>query len=264
MRQTAEIHESLIDKLETNLKNEIKEGSMLDLFAYSYAQESEAMYQEIEDAKNPYLFTNTWGEDLDSLGSGVNLPREIGEDDNTYKYRLKEWVLQAEASNTKAISNSLLNLEYASNIDYVPYTHGCGTGTCYVIPTVYEDDVIASALEEAKERIKDIVSPSLYVEYIVPKIRAVKLNCFITYGDVDESQVRNTIAQKIREYINAIAPGDFLKVGELLRIGLGVTGTEYFNVVTVMIDEEPVYDTEVVQELETKLMFDEIIWSGEQ
>ena len=89
MRETAEIHESLIGRLEENLKNEVKPGSMLDMFAYSYAQESEAMYQEIEDNKNPYLFTNTWGEDLDALGYWVNLTRQDGEDDNTYKYRLK-------------------------------------------------------------------------------------------------------------------------------------------------------------------------------
>ena len=264
MKETTEIHDSLKERLETNLKNTIKEGSMLDMFAYSIADESRAMYQEIEDNKNPYLFTNTWGEDLDSLGVGVNLPREIGEDDNTYKYRLKDWVLTAETSNTTAISNKLLNLEYASNVDYVPYTHGCGTGTCYVIPKVYEDDIIASALKEAAERIKEIVSPSLYVEYIVPTIRAVKLNCFITYGDVDEAQVRDTIAQKVREYINAIAPGDFLKIGDILRIGLNVTGTEYFNVMTVMIDEEVATETEIVQELETKFLFDEISWSGEQ
>ena len=159
---------------------------------------------------------------------------------------------------------SLLNLEYASNVDYVPYTHGCGTGTCYVIPKSYDEDIIVAALEEAAERIKDVVSPSLYVEYLVPTIRAVKLNCFITYGDVDESMVRNTITSRIREYINAIAPGDFLKVGELLRIGLGVTGTEYFNVMSVVIDEENMTDLEIVQELETKFIFDEIIWSGEQ
>ena len=264
MRETTDIHDSLIERLEHNLNNTIKEGSMLDMVAYSYADESRAMYQEIEDAKNPHLFTNTWGDDLDSLGYWVNLTREDGEDDNTYKYRLKDWVFSAEASNTKAISNSLLNLEYASNVDYVPYTHGCGTGTCYVIPKSYDEDIIVAALEEAAERIKDVVSPSLYVEYLVPTIRAVKLNCFITYGDVDESMVRNTITSRIREYINAIAPGDFLKVGELLRIGLGVTGTEYFNVMSVIIDEENVIDLEIVQELETKFIFDEIIWSGEQ
>lgn len=263
MKETAEIHSSLINHIEDNLNNTVKKGSMLDMVAYSVAEEDRDLYQEIENNKNPHLFTNTWGEDLDSLGYGVNLPRMENEDDNSYKYRLKDWVYSAEASNTKAISNSLLNLEYASNVDYVPKTHGCGTGTCYVIPVTYEDDIITKALEEAAARIKDIVSPSLYVEYIVPTIRAVKLQCFLTTAGVDKEQVRNTIQEKIKDYINAIAPGDFLKIGTLLRLGLSVTGTEYFNVVSVMIDEEPANDLEIVQELETKMLFDEIVWSGE-
>lgn len=263
MKETTEIHASLIRHMEDNLKDTIKEGSMLDMFAYSIAEEDRDLYQEIEDAKNPYLFTNTWGEDLDSLGYGVNLPRLENEDDDSYKYRLKDWVLSAEASNTTAISNALLNLDYASNVDYVPRTHGCGTGTCYVIPKTYEDDVITSALEEAAERIQNIVSPSLYVEYIVPTIRAVTLQCFLTTEGVDRDQVCNTIQEKIKEYINSIAPGDFLKVGTLLRLGLSVTGTEYFNVVAVLINEDPITELEIVQELETKMLFDEIVWSGE-
>lgn len=264
MKETQEIHDSLISKLEDNLDNQIKSGSMLDMFAHSVAEENRELYQEIENAKNPHLFTNTWGEDLDSLGYWVGVTREPNEDDNTYKYRLKEWVFLSEASNTRAISTKLLNPEYASNIDYVPKTHGCGTGTCYIIPKEYENDVIANALTEAKQKIAEIVSPSLYIEYIVPTIRAVRLNCFLTTEEVDESQVKNTIADKIKTYINSIAPGDLLKVGELLRIGLGVTGTEYFNVMAIMIDEEPVIELEIAQELETKLLFDEIIWSGVQ
>lgn len=263
MKEAAEIHTSLIRRLEENLRDTVKEGSMLDMFAYSVAQEDEGLYQAIEDAKNPHLFTNTWGEDLDSLGFWVNLPRMENEDDNTYKFRLKDWVFAAEASNTTAISNALLEPEYASNIDYVPMTHGCGTGTCYVIPKTYEDDVIIAALEEAAARIKTVVSPSLYVEYIVPKIRAVRLQCFLATEGVDPAQVQAEIAAKIKEYINGIAPGDFLKVGTLLRLGLAVTGTEYFNVVTMLIDEEPATELEVVQELETKFLFDEISWSGE-
>ena len=264
MKYRDEIHTSLNNKLETNLKDTIKSGSMLDIYSYTIADEAEAMYQEIEDAKNPYLFTRTSGDDLDDLGQWSNLERMDGEDDDTYKYRLKDWVYSAEASNTKSISNILLTPEHASNIEYVPNTHGCGTGTCYVITPTYEDDVIEASLKEAQKRIKDIVSPSLYVEYIVPSIRAVKLNCFLSVDDVDENLVRATIEERIMEHINSIAPRDFLKVGDLVRIGLAVDGVEYFNVMTILINEEPLSELSTVQELDTKLLYDEIIWYGEQ
>ena len=264
MKEREEIHASLNGKLETNLYNTIKEGSMLDIVSYSVSDEIEEMYQEIEDSKNPHLFTRTSGSDLDDLGQWANMRRRPGEDDETFKYRLKDWVYTAEASNTKAISNILLTPEHASNIEYVPNTHGCGTGTCYVLPTAYEDDIIEASLKEAEERIRTVVSPSLYVEYIVPSIRAVKLNCFLSVGDVDKNMVQQQIETNILEYINTIAPRNFLKIGEMVRIGLAVDGVEYFNVISVLINEEPVTELSIVQELETKLLFDEIIWYGEQ
>ena len=263
MKTREEVHASLIGRLENKLQDTIKNGSMLDMVSYSIADETEEMYQEIEDAKNPHLFTNTSGEELDDLARWTNLERRDGEDDDTFKYRLKDWVYSAEASNTRAISNILLTPEHASNIEYVPDTHGCGTGTCYVLPSSYEDDVIQASLAEAEERIREIVSPALYVEYIVPSIRAVKLQCILSVSDVDANFVQHEIEDRVREYINSIAPRDFLKVGELIRIGLSVTGVEYFNVVTVLLNEEVSSDLAIVQELETKFLFDEILWTGE-
>ena len=262
MKTSEEVYESLKSNFEDKIKDEIQTGSVIDIYNKTIADECRDMYQYIEDNKNPYLFTNTFGEDLDSLGYWVNLTREEDETDEHYKYRLKDWLLTSEASNTTAITNSLLSPEYASNIQYVPYTYGSGTATCYIIPNEYEEETIAAALEEAEELIKDIVSPSLYVEYIVPSIRGVKLNCFLsTTGD--ETTIKSNISKKIQDYVNGIAPGDFLSIGEIIKLGINENGVEYFNVVSVFIDEEQTTDIQIIQELETKFLFDEIIWFGE-
>lgn len=262
MKTSEEVYESLKSNFEDKIKDEIQTGSVIDIYNKTIADECRDMYQYIEDNKNPYLFTNTFGEDLDSLGYWVNLTREENETDEHYKYRLKDWLLTSEASNTTAITNSLLSPEYASNIQYVPYTYGSGTATCYIIPNEYEEETIAAALEEAEELIKDVVSPSLYVEYIVPSIRGVKLNCFLsTTGD--ETTIKSNISKKIQDYVNGIAPGDFLSIGEIIKLGINENGVEYFNVVSVFIDEEQTTDIQIIQELETKFLFDETIWFGE-
>ena len=263
MKTNNEVYESLKSNFEEKIKDTTQTGSVIDIYNKTIADECADMYQYIEDNKNPYLFTNTFGEDLDSLGYWVNLTREEGETDEHYKYRLKDWLLTTEASNTTAITNSLLNPEYASNIQYVPYTHGSGTGTCYIIPKVYEEDVISSALEEAADLLKDVISPSLYVEYIVPSIRGVKLNCFLVVTG-DEDNIKSNIATKIKDYVNAIAPGDYLEAGEIIRLGINEPGVQYFNLVNIYIDEEIYTETTAIQELETKFLFDSIIWSGER
>lgn len=262
MKTSEEVYESLKSNFEDKINDSIQTGSVIDIYNKTIADECRDMYQYIEDNKNPYLFTNTFGKDLDSLGYWVNLTRETDETDEHYKYRLKDWLLTSEASNTTAISNSLLNPQYASNIQYVPYTYGSGTATCYIIPLEYEEEIINAALEEAADLIKNVVSPSLYVEYIVPSIRSVRLNCFLSVTG-DEATIKSNITTKIQEYINGIAPGDYLSVGDIIRLGINETGVEYFNVVSLFIDEEQTTDIEIIQELETKFLFDNIIWYGE-
>ena len=262
MKTSEEVYESLKSNFEDKINDSIQTGSVIDIYNKTIADECRDMYQYIEDNKNPYLFTNTFGEDLDSLGYWVNLTRETDETDEHYKYRLKDWLLTSEASNTTAISNSLLNPQYASNIQYVPYTYGAGTATCYIIPLEYEEEIINAALEEAADLIKDVVSPSLYVEYIVPSIRAVRLHCFLSVTG-DETTIKSNIITKVQEYINGIAPGDYLSVGDIIRLGINETGVEYFNVISLFIDEEVNTDIEIIQELETKFLFDSISWSGE-
>ena len=262
MKTSEEVYESLKSNFEDKINDSIQTGSVIDIYNKTIADECRDMYQYIEDNKNPYLFTNTFGEDLDSLGYWVNLTRETDETDEHYKYRLKDWLLTSEASNTTAISNSLLNPQYASNIQYVPYTYGSGTATCYIIPLEYEEETINAALEEAADLIKNVVSPSLYVEYIVPSIRAVRLHCFLSVTG-DKTTIKSNIITKVQEYINGIAPGDYLSVGDIIRLGINETGVEYFNVISLFIDEEVNTDIEIIQELETKFLFDSISWSGE-
>lgn len=262
MKTSEEAYTSLKSNLESRLNDSIQTGSVIDIYNKVVADECGDMYQYIEDNKNPYLFTNTFGDDLDSLGYWVNLERLDNESDEQYKYRLKDWVLQAEASNSTAIENCLLDTTYASNIQYVPYTHGSGTATCYIIPKEYEEETISLALQEAYNLLKDTVSPSLYIEYLVPTIRAIAFNCYISVSG-DEQTIKNNIAKKIQDYVNGIAPGDYLQLGEIIKLGINEVGVDYFNIISYTVDEQSYSDTKLIQELETKFLFDEITWSGD-
>ena len=254
-----EAYKSLKSRFEELIGDTTQVGSVIDLYNKVVGKECADMYTLIEENKNPYLFTNTYGEDLDSLGYWVNLPRELDEADEHYKYRLKDWMLTSESSNTRAIENSILSPEYSSNIQYVPYTHGAGTGTCYVIPKVYEEETIAAALKEACELLKNVVSPSLYIEYIVPAILGVRLECFIAVSG-DMSSIKSNITSRIKDYINGIAPDERLEIGRIVRLGLNEEGVDYFNVVTYYIDGKQQTELTKIQGLETKFLFDCIEW----
>ena len=257
-----EIYESLKANLEDRIGDSIQTGSVIDMFNRTVSDEINLMYSHIEENKNPHLFTNTFGEDLDSLGYWPGISREENETDESYKYRLKDWVLSSEASNTTAIENKLITPKVANSIQYVPYTHGSGTGTCYVIPKTYSNEDIMESLKEANELLEDVISPSLYVEYVVPAIRGIKLQCFLsTTGD--NGNIKNNISLKVKEYVNGIAPGTYLQISEIIKIGLTEPGVKYFNVIAFYLNEEVYEEIEVIQELETKFIFDTILWSDE-
>lgn len=261
MRTSDTIQKEIALRFEDKTLKKTQEGSVLDMYNVAVAETLEDVYQEIEDSKNPHIFTGLSGQELDDTGFWVNCPRKANEDDESYMYRLMHWMLQNEASNTTAISDALLNPQYASNIDYVPFTKGSGTATCYVIPKFYDNTTLANALAEAAEVVKKIASPSLFVEYIIPAIRGVKLQIFMeTSGDA--ALVKSNIEKKLKEYINTIPPTGKLKVGDMNRIGVIEPKVDYFNVLSLIINNEESTEIELLQEIDSKFLFDEIIWTG--
>jgi hypothetical protein len=262
MKSSDNIQKNIALRFEDKTQKKIQEGSVIDMYNVSVSETLEDVYQEIEDSKNPHIFTSLTGQELDDTGFWVNCPRKDGEDDQNYTYRLMNWMLKNEASNDTAIKDSLLSPVFASNIDYVPFTKGSGTATCYVIPKYYDDTTISNALAEAAAAVKKIASPSLFVEYIIPAIRGVKLQIFIEAGQGDIALIKGNLESKIRAYINGIAPGKFLKIGNINKIGVNESGVDYFSTLSLIIDNEEVKDIEVLQEIDSKLLYDEIIWSG--
>ena len=60
--------------------------------------------------------------------------------------------------------------------------------------------------------------------------------------------------------MNSIAPDDYLKIGDIIKIGLNESEVEYFNVVSYFIDDEEETSISKIQGLETKFLFDSITW----
>jgi len=263
MLTASEIQSNIENRFKKEIGQSVAQGSVLDMFNVAVSEAVEGLYQEIEDAKNPHLWSKLQGEQLDDMGTMLNIPREVDESDSTYKYRIMNWVLTNEKGNLTAINDSLLNAQYASNIEFHPYTKGSGTGTCYVIPNDYSDETVAKAFEEAEEKIKKIASPGLHVEYVIPTALPVKLQIFISSNSGDMNLLKSNIQDQIKQYINKIPPGEYLEAGKLNKIGIETPQVDYFNVMAIIIDGKTISSIKKVQELESKFLFDEIIWAEE-
>lgn len=152
-------------------------------------------------------------------------------------------------------------LTFASSATYVPYTDGIGTGTVYLIPYKYEEDYIKNTISEAEKIIGAVISPSSIVNYTVPKPSKVKLVAYLDIqAGTDINYIKKEIVTKVKDYINNLAPGSKLMLGKINNMGLNVDGVEYFNVIQVYLDDKESTAYEILQTVDTKMLYDEMIW----
>lgn len=258
-----EIHARIKDRFVYYSDNNITENSVMDLYSLAVSDVMNELYKEIEAAKMPHLYTKLRGDSLDDLGYLLSTPREVNESDMQYLYRLVNWKYAAESSNERAINTGLLNRTYASHAEYIPMTHGSGTGTVYIIPKTYDDiEVIANAIGECIDVMEKVASPSVHLEYTVPQPKPVILNVGLSIAsDGDEESIKRSLEQKIKEYVNNVPPNQYMLIGLINKIGINEDLVDYFNVLQVFIDEREQDGIEILQALEDKYLLKEIVWS---
>lgn len=262
MKTTEEIKNAIERHFSSHTNQVIRSGSVVDLYNDAVSDSMEGLYIEIENAKNPHLYSKLSGSNLDDMCTMVGIVRRENETDRTLLYRLHNWTLENAKGNMTAITAALLDLTYASNVTYVPRVYGCGTGVAYVIPKEYTNDTIAKALTEAKERISDVADPSLYIQFIVPRVLPVRFQCAIeAREDVDLAVLESYITMRVKEYIDAIAPKEYMSIGTIEKMVLALDEVSYFRIISYSIDGVTETGTETLQTVDTKLMFDDIIWT---
>lgn len=241
----------------------IQEGTAIDFYTLAVSAGLEDAYNTIEENRNPHIFTRLKGKELDDTGWFFNMPRRAGENDATYLYRLMNWVAAKEKSNQTAVDDALLNLEHSSNAYFVPKTNGCGTATIYIIPNNYTEEQKSSAILEVVDRIHDVLTPTSHIDFVIPEPIEVKLHVYLDASNADYDLLRQSITNKVRDYISAIPPQEFLSLGDINRIGMREPGVKYFNVMRIMLEDLVVPKIQIRQDVHTKLFLEEIIWSIE-
>lgn len=260
MKDLQQIYNSVKNKFYDRTKLDISEGSVIDNYTLATSSAIEEAYVEIEKNKNPHIFTNLRDRDIDSMGILVGCTRSTNEDDTSFLYRMINWNTSNQASNLTAIEIATMNMQYVSNVTYIPYTHGVATATAYIIPKKTDEEIEDLAIIETKERLQKIISPGSYVEYRIPKMLPVNIVNYIKINN-DEQNVKENITKKIQTYINSLAPGSILEIGELNKIGVNEPNVEYFSISQIYIDNKEIQNIEILQKLEEKFLFNDIIWN---
>ena len=105
-----------------------------------------------------------------------------------------------------------------------------------------------------------MLDPESYTEYVVPTALPVTFVCHLETSTGDKQYLQNTIENKIKEYVNAIAPNNYLSVGAINKIGLTIETVDFFSVDGIYINDVYHPELKILQNLETKMLFQEVTW----
>lgn len=262
MKSMQEIYQELRDKFLDKTGIDVERGSVIDYYILSTSDMLSKAHKEIEDNKTPHIYTSLKGEQLDDMAILCGLTRRVDESDRNFLYRILNWNTSNKASNATAIETALMDMDFCSNVTYVPHAFGCGTAAAYIIPKNISDEGNNLAIEETKERLKEVTSPSSYIEYIIPKIVPIKIRAIIKAEASDINTIKKNIAEKIIKYINGIAPGDNLEIGTINRIGIDEANVTYFNIGNIFVDGKETGSVSILQKVESKFIISEkdIVW----
>ena len=104
-----------------------------------------------------------------------------------------------------------------------------------------------------------IASPGLYVDYLVPELRSVSFEIYLeTQGDINT--MKENLTNQIRAYVNVIPPKQYLSVGHINKLGVNTSQVDFFSVMSLVINGTQVNKTKLLQEVESKFIFDSINW----
>lgn len=249
-----EIYDSIKDKIVKKSSIDIEKGTVIDSFLLATSEMILTAENEIEDNKNPYMYSKLSGQNLDDMAILLGLTRRGDESDKNFLYRILKWNTSNKASNYDSIETALMNMEYCSHVTYVPLAYGCGTAAAYIIPKNMDDEYKKYAIDETKSRLYPVVSPSSYIDYIIPEILSVKLNILYKADNIDLTVIKNEVNEKIINYINNIAPGEYLEIGNINKLGINENNINYFNVSNIFINSEEIGEVSILQKIETKLL----------
>jgi hypothetical protein len=130
----------------------------------------------------------------------------------------------------------------------------------YIIPKAYDATTKINAITEVKQRLTGVVSKTSYVSYAIPTQIPIKIVASLVSENGDITAIKSNIQTKIQKYINSVAIGDYLTVGQLNKIGIEEANVDYFNVLQLYVNGQVTTSLKILQRIDTKMMFDQIIW----
>lgn len=199
--------------------NATRPGDMARLFAEIISEEYFDAYEEIENIRRMASLSTSQGFYVDMIGELVDCTRNIGEDDDSYKDRISKQVYTVAGGNETAIRLRALAVPGVARVRIERFSHGPGSFTLQVFPTIGKADLYL--LKTVEAAIATAADRGIYVEVVGPKLRNIRMGVQIQVASGVLLTERRMIEQDVKRaairYLNELQEGEMFVANELVQ-----------------------------------------------
>jgi len=215
-----EMLSTILDSMATRQGiTETSPGSVARTFAEIMVEEFYPFYEELDNLTTMAYVTSAVGTYLDLIGALLNCKRLDGEIDDDYRTRITEQIYVVQGANIIALRTKAISIDGVAEVDLIPFTHGAGSFTCYVIPTSYP--ITNEILDSVQEIVNETCGFGIYGEVkastAIPIDISIQLVFHNQTTNAERQSIRQNVSAAVERYVNEIGMGEPWIVNETIQ-----------------------------------------------
>lgn len=166
-----------------------------------------------------YVSTAT-GEYLNKIGELLDVQRIEFESDSDYRNRITTKVQTFAGGNKLSIEQALISIPDVADYEYREFSHGPGSYTVYIYPTVGVDNEYV-LIQKVKDILAGVTSEGIFYDVKVPESVVVDLEMIIQFTDnsteMEKRGIKTQIKQSVSQYISSLKKNQVLVINEIVQ-----------------------------------------------
>lgn len=216
-----QIVEDILKRLEEGTEIVSTEpGSIVRTFSEVLSEEFSQFYSEVDLVSTMSFVTTAKGQFLDLLGVMLNCYRNVGEDDETFRYRITNYVYVLAGANQISIRLKLLEIPEVRDVIMEEFTKGTGSFTVYIITDAMEtsEDIIAAAQEVVEEHKGYGIKGEVKTPILISLKLVVRLILEESVSLAESTSIKESVRLALKNYADNIEIGGAFIITEAISV----------------------------------------------